>query len=161
MVAALPMQQQLDLIVLDARHDLAQHNADDALARDGSGSWVMPSLLQIRTHLQQTPAFLGAQGRRSLPDQRLKLVLQRAYAREAGIPPPLEFCSDKTIVRIDRVILAARPGRLVSRLLECQLDLTLLVASLLLMFCDCTHSCFGADRLQHSDDLGSYCLINS
>jgi hypothetical protein len=26
------MQQQLDLIVLDARHDLVQHNADDAFA---------------------------------------------------------------------------------------------------------------------------------
>jgi hypothetical protein len=29
------------------------------------------------------------------------------------------------------------------------------------MFCDCAHSCFDPDRLQHSDDLGSYCLINS
>jgi hypothetical protein len=65
------MQQQLDFIVLDARHDLVQHNADDAFARDGSGSRVMPSLLQVCAHLQQTLALLGAQGRRPLTDQHL------------------------------------------------------------------------------------------
>ena len=30
-IAALPMQEQLDLVVLDACHDLAQHDTDDAL----------------------------------------------------------------------------------------------------------------------------------
>ena len=43
MIAALPMQQQLDLIALDARYDLTQHDSDDALARDGGGFWVIPS----------------------------------------------------------------------------------------------------------------------
>ena len=51
MIAALPMQEQLDLVVLDACHDLAQHDTDDALTRDGVRRWVMPSCLQVSAHL--------------------------------------------------------------------------------------------------------------
>ena len=75
MIAALPMQQQLDLVVLDACHDLAQHDTDDTLTRDGIRRWMMPSSLQVSTHLQQTLALLGAQGRRPLSEQRLQLLL--------------------------------------------------------------------------------------
>ena len=94
MIAALPVQQELDLIVLYAGHDLAQNDADDTLTRDGGCGRMMPGCLQVSPHLQQTLALLGAQGRRPLSEQRLQLLLQRAYGREGGIPPALELASD-------------------------------------------------------------------
>ena len=121
---------------------------------------MMPSSLQVSPHLQQTLALLCTQGRRPLSKQRLQLLLECAYGREGGIPPPLEFASDQTIIRIDRVILSARPGCLVSRLFERQLDLALFFARLVLAFRDRVDGRFNTERLQQPHDLGSHRLID-
>jgi hypothetical protein len=71
-IAALPMQQQLDLIIFDARHGLAQHSTDDALARGGGRRRMMPGCLQVSTHLQQTLTLLCVQRRRTLSDHRIE-----------------------------------------------------------------------------------------
>jgi len=109
MITALPVQQQMNLVILDTGYHLTQHDPDDTLTRDGSGRWMVPSGLQISPHLQQTLALLC---KRLLSKQRLQLLLECAF------PPPLEFASDQTIIRVDRVILSTRPGCLVSRLFE-------------------------------------------
>src|SRR3954451_8975726 len=103
-ITALPMQEQLDLIIFYPRHDLTHHSADETLTRDGGRRRMMPSGLQGGTHLQQTLPFLGIQRRRSLSDQRLQLLLEHLHRREGSIPPPLELAGNKTIVRIDSVI---------------------------------------------------------
>ncbi len=121
---------------------------------------MMPGRLQIGTHSQQTLTLLGTQNRRALSDQRLQLLLQLVYGREGGIPSPLEFASDQTIVRIDRIILPARPSRLVSRLFEHQFDLALFLASLVLAVRDHTDRRLNAERLEQSHDLGSHRLVN-
>src|ERR1039458_4377004 len=104
--------------------------------------------------------LLGAQGRRPLSEQRLQLLLQRAYSREGGIPPPLELAGDKTIVRIDSVILSSRPGCFVPRLLERQLGLALFLARLVLAFRDRVDRRFNTERLQQPHDLGSHRLVD-
>src|SRR5215472_16156655 len=148
------------LVILDACHDLTQHDTDDMFTRDGSGRGVMPSGLQVSPHLQQTLALLGAHGRRPLAEQCLQLLLKRAYGHEGGIPPPLEFASDQTIVRVDRVILSARPRCLVSRLFERQLNLALFFARLVLALRDRLDGCFNTERLQQPHNLGSHRLID-
>src|ERR1700692_1369803 len=150
----------MDLVLLDAGHHLPQHDTDDTLTRDGVRRWVMPGCLQVSPHLQQTLALLGAQGRRPLSEQRLQLLLERAYGRGGGIPSPLELASDKTIVRIDRVILSSRPGCLVPRLLERQLELALFLARLVLAFRDRVDRRFNTERLQQPHDLGTHRLVD-
>src|SRR5215213_2662299 len=145
-ITALPMQEQLDLIIFYSRHDLTHHSADETLTRDGGRRRMMPSGLQVGTHLQQTLPFLGIQRRRSLSDQRLQLLLEHLHRREGGIPPPLELAGNKTIVRIDSVILPPRPGCLVSCLFERQLKLALFLASLVLAVRDCTDRRIDAER---------------
>src|ERR1700692_4519429 len=107
---------------------------------------MMPSGLQVSTPLRQPLPLLGTQGRRSLSDQRLQLLLQHVHRCEGGIPPPLELAGDKTIVRIDSVILPPRPGCLVSRLFERQLKLALFLARLALAIRDCTDRRIDAAR---------------
>ena len=68
------MQQQQDLIVLNARHNLMQHGADDALTCAGCRRGMMPGSLQISTHLQQTLALLGIQSRWPLSGQLFQLL---------------------------------------------------------------------------------------
>lgn len=122
MVASLPVQQQLDLIALHTCDDLAQHDADDALACGGVGCRMVPGRVQVRAHLQQPLALLGTQGRRLLPDLFLKLSFQPAHGRKRGFPAPLEFTGDEAVVGIDRVVSPPRPGCLIACLLERQLD---------------------------------------
>src|ERR1700722_1666189 len=150
----------MNLIILDAGNHLTQHDPDDTLARNGSGRRMVPSSLQVGPHLQQTLALLCTQGRRPLSKQRLQFFLEYAYGRKGGIPPPLEFASDQTINRVDRVILSACPGCLVSRLFERQLDLTLFFARLVLVLCDRLYGCFNTERLQQPHNLGSHRLID-
>jgi hypothetical protein len=96
----------------------------------------MLSRLQVSAHPEQMLALLGRQGRRLLSAQRLHLVFQFTHGREGGIPPPLEFGGNKAIVGINHVILASSPDRLVSPLLERQLDLASFLASHMLAFRD-------------------------
>src|SRR5262249_42765180 len=154
------VQQQMNLVILDAGYHLTQHDPDDTLTRDGSGRWMVPSGLQISPHLQQTLALLCTQGCRPLLKQRLQLLLECAYGRKGASPPPLESASDQTIIRVDRVILSTRPGCLVSRLFERQLDLALFFARLVLALCDRLDGCFNAERLQQPHNLGSHRLID-
>ncbi|WP_342586844.1 helix-turn-helix domain-containing protein [Mesorhizobium sophorae] len=82
MIAALPMQQQMNLVTLDVCHDLAQHDPHDTLTRDGSGRRMMPGgLHQFGPHLQQALALLGAQSGRSLSEQDLQFFLECLYGR--------------------------------------------------------------------------------
>jgi hypothetical protein len=97
--------------------------------------------------LQQTLALLCTQGCRPLSKQRLQLLLECAYGRKGGVPPPLEFAGDQTIIRVDRVILSTRPGCLVSGLFERQLDLALFFARLVLALCDRLDGRFNTERL--------------
>jgi hypothetical protein len=110
--------------------------------------------------LQQTLALLGAQGRRPLSKQRLQFLLQRAYGRQRSIPPPLKFAGNKAVVRIDRVILSPRPGRLIPSLLERQLKLTLFLARLLLALRDRLDRGLNTERLQQPYDLAAHRLVN-
>src|SRR3954462_5216438 len=121
---------------------------------------MMPSGLQVGTYLQQMLPFLGIQRRRSLSDQRLQLLPEHPPRREGGIPPPLELAGNKTIVRIDSIILPPRPGCLVSCLFERQLKFALFLASLVLAVRDGTDRRIDAERLQQADDLGSHRLVD-
>ncbi len=159
-VAALPMQQQLDLVILNAGHDLAQHDTNDALARDRGCRWMMPHRIEIVAHAQQALAFLGAQGGRLLPDQRLQVLLQRAYGHESGVPAPFELSCNETVVGIDGVVLPPRPACLVSRVFERKLDLALLLAGLVLAVRDGPYRRFDAEGLQQPQDLGAYRLVD-
>ena len=155
-VASSPVQQELDSVTLHPRHDLAQHDADDALARSGGRRRMVPGRLQIRAHPQQSPALLGAQDRRLPPAQLFQLRLQRAYGREGCLPTPLEFAGHEAVVGIDRVVSPTCPGRLIARLLECQLDLAPLLAGPLLAFGDRVHRRLDSERLQQAHDLRAH-----
>src|SRR5258708_4288270 len=150
----------MNLVILDAGYHLTQHDPDDTLTRDGSGRRMMPSSLQVSPHLQQTLALLCTQGRRPLSKQRLQFLLECAYSRKGGIPPPLESASAQTISRVDRVILSACPGCLVSRLFERQLDLALFFPRLVLALCDRLDGRFNPERLHQPHNLDPDRLID-
>src|SRR6202166_4120298 len=109
---------------------------------------------------ETAPVRVGARAGAVRGSQGATLLLERAYGREGGIPSPLELASDKTIVRIDRVILSSRPGCLVPRLLERQLELALFLARLVLAFRDRVDRRFNTERLQQPHDLGSHRLVD-
>ena len=121
---------------------------------------MMPGCFQVGAHLQQTLTLRGTQGDRSLSDQCLQLLLQLVDRGEGDIPAPLEFASDKTIVRIDRIILPSRPDRLVSSLFERQLKLPLFLVRLMFAVRDRTDCRFNAKWLQQSHDLDTHCLVD-
>ncbi|MER9001895.1 hypothetical protein NKH58_29660 [Mesorhizobium australicum] len=68
--------------------------------------------------------------------------------------------SNQTILRVDRVILPARSGCLISRLFERQLDLALLFARLMLALRDRLDGRLNAERLQQPHDLGSHSIVD-
>src|SRR5262249_55252726 len=72
-----------------------------------------------------------------------------------------EFASNKTIVRIDRIILSPRPGGLEPCLFKRELKLALLLAGLVLAVCDRTDRRFNAQRLQQSYDPDPHSLVDA
>jgi len=56
-VTALPVQLQVNQIAFDARDDLFNHRAQDALAGRGASALVMPDFLQICAQGEQLRAL--------------------------------------------------------------------------------------------------------
>jgi hypothetical protein len=54
--------------------------------------------------------------------QRITLVLESAQGKQAFIPAMLQLTSDKAVVGVDRVVLTARAGGLIPRLLDREPD---------------------------------------
>ena len=60
--------------------------------------------------------------------ERCELILKASLFFQALVPAPLEFARDQTVVGIDGVILPSSVHSLETRLLERQLDLSMLLA---------------------------------
>jgi PleD family two-component response regulator len=100
----------------------------------------VPGALDVGAEGEQALTLgLGERRRRSCRE-RIPFVLESAEDEQALVPAAFQLGGDKAVIRVNRIILPPRPGCLVARLIERELDL----ASL---FCILgTPGLHGADR---------------
>ena len=122
---------------------------------------MVPGAFQVGAQLQKPVALFWSYRRLPLARDELQLILKLSLVEEAFIPAPLQFRSDEPVVGIDRIILAARPSRLVSGLLKRQLGLTTLLVRLCIARFDRLDRGLDAQRLQELKDLGADGLIDT
>jgi hypothetical protein len=104
--------------------------------------------------------LLLAEDKRALLLDRFELIFELTHGNKRLVPTPFEFAGDQAIIRINGVILPAGKRRLVTRLLECKLQLAALLGSLRLADLGRFESGLNAERLQEPHDLRTNCLIN-
>ena len=95
---------------------------------------VAPGLCQARSRLapEREQAFPVGRGERRLRAcrQRVLFVFQAAHRQEALVPASLQLGRDEAVVGVDGVVLPPCTGRFVTRLLEGEFDVALLLALL-------------------------------
>ena len=91
----------------------------------------------------------------------MQFVLKPSLFLQARVPTPLEFTRDQPIVGIDGVILPSSVHGLETRLLERQLDLSMLLAVFASSRLKSRQRRFDAERLNALDDLGGDCGIDA
>ena len=125
---------------------------------------VAPGLCQARSTIgaEREQALPLGRGQRRLRArrQRIPLVFERAHGEQALVPASLQLGGDEAVVGIDGVVLPPRPGRLVARLLERQLDLAPLLGILGAPRFHGAERRLDAERLQPLDHLGADSAID-
>ena len=160
-IAALPVQDQHDMPVLEAHDDLMQNRPDNPLARSRCGCWVRPRQLQVGTQLQEPISFRVAQRGLLLALDRLELVFKVAHRDKRLVPTPFQLACDQAIVGIHRIVLAPGMAGLIAGLLQRELDMTTLF---------CLFGGLGGNRVQgglyaqgleQPQDLCTHRLVNA
>lgn len=147
MVATVPVDHQLDCLFGNANNDLVDQSPDNAFARCRCCAWTVPGFFQISTKCQQSIALLFAQQGRRRNDERVALMFKFTNDQQAFIPTPFQFTCDKSIIRIDIIILSTGTRCLITCLFQRQIDLSLF---LFILATTCLHCCergFHAQRL--------------
>ena len=122
-VAAPPVQQQIDAAVGQRDDDLLEHRAQDALARLGVHAGMVPGDRQVLAQRHQAGSLVGRQ-RLRIPGLVHQFFLP-PHIVEALVPSPFEFRGHQAVVGVDGVVLAPREFGFVVRLRQRQLPLAL------------------------------------
>lgn len=152
-IAALPVNYQLQRIANDIDDDLRNDGADDLLARLRRGSRAIPGYGQVSPKSHETfPVDAGESLLRS-GVELINFNLKVAHRDKALVPPTLQLSGHKPVVRIDGVILALRASCLVARLAQGELELVSLLRALLAAGVDPRKGRFHADGLKAVEHL--------
>lgn len=91
MIAALPVENETDLLALDTGDDLVEHCPQDAFACCRCRRGMMPRPLQVGTQLHEPVALLCGHRRLSLVRDDLQLILELSHGKESLVPTVLEL----------------------------------------------------------------------
>src|SRR5271166_1703572 len=160
-IAALPMQDHFDPVILDAHDDLMQDGPDNSLARRRRRGGVRPSDLEISAKAHETFALPLVEDRLRLLIEGFQLIFEPTDLDELFIPSTFKFARDKTVVRIHRIILPPCARRLKALLLQRQFDLPALFHGLRPSLFDCRKRRLDAEWLHKPDDLGSHSRVHA
>jgi len=116
-IAALPVDDQLQNVADDIDDDLGDDCANDLLARLRRSAGAPPSSNQVLTERHEPLAIGLSQSRRLVSVESIDLEFKIAYRDKALVPSPLQLTGHQAVLRISGVILALRPGGLVAGLL--------------------------------------------
>src|SRR4051812_32471473 len=114
---------------LDAHDDLLDERADDPLAGGWRGARAVPSPLEISAECEQAIPVGGGQHRQGACRQRVPFVFQAAHSQETLVPASLQLRCDEA-VGVDGIVLPPCTGGFVTRLLEGEFDVALLLGLL-------------------------------
>lgn len=117
MVATLPVDDQLQGIADDVNDDLGDDGANNLLACLRGRAGTLPSLKQVPTERHQPLAIRRSQGRRLVGVEPIDLEFKLVDCNQALVPSMLQLAGHQAILWIGGVILALRPGGLVTGLL--------------------------------------------
>jgi hypothetical protein len=130
-VAALPVHNQLQVIIDDVHDDLRDDGADDFLAGLRCSPRALPSSNQVPAKGHEALAIRRGEVRFRTRIELIDDQLQIARRHQALVPSPLQLAGYKPVLGIGGIILALRPGRLVTGLLQGKFKLVLLLGALL------------------------------
>jgi hypothetical protein len=117
-IAALPVQYQINLVAGDRSDNFDQNGAQNALARLYTGGWVVPGLFKVCTERQEPRTFLFVDRWPSLRCELCKSGLQFLNNIQTLVPAALQLRGDVPMFRFHGVILPLRPVGLVASLLQ-------------------------------------------
>lgn len=152
MIAALPVDNQLQVIIDDIHDDLRDDGAYDFLARLRRDPRRLPSSNQVPAKGHEALAIRPGKIRLPARIQLFDLQLDIACRHQALVPSPLQFAGHKPVLGIGRIILPLRTSCLVTGLLQGKFELALLLRALLTARLDrgqCRLDAQGLEAMQH------------
>jgi len=155
MVAALPVDNQLQVIIDDVHDDLRDDGTDDFLAGLWRGPGALPGSNQVPTKGHEALPIRRGEVRLPARIELFDLQLKIARRHQALVPSPLQLAGHKPVLGIGGIILALRPSRLVTALLQGKFELTLLLGALLTARRDRRQRRLDAQRLETVQHLRS------
>src|SRR6516165_3002691 len=129
MVAALPVNDQFQIVADDVDNDLGYDGANDLLARLRGRTGTGPRSRQILTECHKPLAVRVGQCWPFISIEAIDLAFT-AHGNQALVPAPLQFTGHQPVLRVGGVVLTLCSGRLVASLLESQFELTFFVREL-------------------------------
>ena len=126
-VAALPVDDQVQVVADAVDDDLVDHRANDLLARLRRGAWTLPCPGQVLSQGHEALAIGWGEGRLAAGLQLVDLELEILHSSQEFVPPPLQLADHQAVLGVGGVVLALRPDRLVAGLLQGKLELTSLL----------------------------------
>ena len=159
MVAALPVDDEIDLVALDTGHN--HDRPQNAFAGCRSGRRVVPGPLEIGTECHQLGPFFRCHRRLALVVQGNQPVFEMPDGKQPLVPTPLELGGDKPVVGIDGIVLTTGAPRFVSYLVKRKLRLSLLLLCLPIARLDRLDSGLDAKRPQQPENLRRDRLIHA
>jgi hypothetical protein len=131
MVAALPVNDQFQIVADDVDNDLGYDGANDLLARLRGRAGTGPRSRQILTERHKPLAVRVGQCWPFISIEAIDLAFKLAHGNQALVPAPLQFTRHQAVLRVGGVVLTLCSGRLVASLLEGQFELTFFLRALL------------------------------
>ena len=124
-IAALPVQNEIDEWALLLHHNLVERCAQYPLAYGRCRCGVRPCARQVGAERDQLLALGLAKWRTFLRNHGGHVAFGAVYRRKRFVPAPLQLASHEAIGRVDSVILPTGVSRLITRLGQRQLKLPL------------------------------------
>src|SRR5712671_2040938 len=124
-VAALPMQDHLDILGLNAHDDFAQSRTQDSLACRRRCRRMRPSACEVGAELHELLPLHLSQGHWLPCLESSDLAFDPVHDLQRLVPAPLELTGNQTIGGIDSIVLPARMRGLEACPLQRQLPLPL------------------------------------
>ena len=160
-VAALPVDDQLQSVADSVDDDLGNDRADDLLARLRRGAGAVPGSGQILSEPEEPVAVGLAQRGRLVGIEPFDLEFEIPDRNQTLVPAPFEFARHQAVLRIGAIVLAPRPGGLVMGLPQGQLELSLLFGTLLATGLDRRHCRLHAQGLHPVQNVLGKCPVEA
>ena len=161
MILARPADDEIETVILRAHDDLFDQHANDPFARGYGRPFRMPGAFDVSAEPEQRLSLAWSYAIQRRNAERCELILKASLFFQALVPAPLEFARDQTVVGIDGVILPSSVHSLETRLLERQLDLSMLLAVFASSRLKSRQGRFDAERLNALHDLGGDCGVDA